>query len=131
MTDNVKETTKYHTDAVYRCRITSEKKNYYLLRLAAVLKNNGDRKTLFIPRNEMYLNKDMIQDELKPGDYLSLKLEASGRRTNIKEVLHIDKIERVQKKDVAEKKNNQEKVELQKQRPNPFAVLMDSDSDDE
>ena len=80
MTDNVKETTKYHTDAVYRCRITSEKKNYYLLRLAAVLKNNGDRKTLFIPRNEMYLNKqDAIivdirsEEEFKKGHIVNAK----------------------------------------------------------
>ena len=130
MSKSLTESKKFHTDAIYRCRITScERKNFYLMRQCAIMKNNGDKKTLFIPKNELFLKRDMVEDKLQVGDYVSIKLEIDGRRTNITEVLNIDKIQRIEKKVEKNNKDNKKEDLKEKKNPNVFAALMNSDSD--
>ena len=121
---------KCHTDAEYRCRITSIRTRFYLLQQCAILKNNGDRKTLFIPRNEIFLNKEMVDDKLQVGDYVSIKLEVDGRRTTITQVLSIDKIMRIEKKVDKDNKNNKKNEKVKEKKVNnPFSILMDSETE--
>ena len=85
------ESKKYHTDAIYRCRIVENKHNYYLVKQCAILKNNGDKKSLYIPRYNIYLNKLLVEEELIPGDYVSITLEFVDKKTNVTNVIEVTK----------------------------------------
>jgi len=96
MTENYEQkknvqTNKHHTDAIYRCRILECNYNHYIVKLATITKNNGDKKTLFIPNRNIYVKKYMIKEDVDVGDYINLTLVLSGQRTNVTKVLNIEK----------------------------------------
>ena len=132
MSLNNKESKKYHTDAEYRCRVTSIRNRFYLIQQCAILKNNGDKKTLYIPRNEIFLKKDMVKDQLQIGDYVAIKIEVDGRRINVTQVLSVDKVMRLERKEKKENKSTKKddsNTTKSGKVTNLFSLLMDSDSD--
>lgn len=124
------ESKKYHTDAIYRCRIIENKHNYYLIKQCAIWKNNGDKKSLYIPQNNIYLKKSLVEEKLSPGDYVAITLELIGKKTNVTNVTEVTKT----LKYTNSNKKVLEKTEVyvekqQKNSNNMFSALYTSDSD--
>ena len=128
-----------HTNAEYRCRVYEVKKNFYVTKMCAVIKNYGEKKTLHIPRRELYVKKDSVPVKLSVGDYVSLKFTYEDRRYDITEILSFDITQKVRlekndkKKEVEKKeveKKDVEKKDAENKLKNRFAALAWSDDED-
>jgi hypothetical protein len=120
-TENLVKKRFFHTNAEYRCKIIDVKKDFYITKMIKVF-TNDDKKTLYIPRRNIFVNKDLISEKLKKYDFVTLKLTLLNKSYNI-EVLSFYKV----KKQNNEEKKIEEKPE--KINTNPYALLALSDSD--
>ena len=120
-TENLVKKRIFHTNAEYRCKIIDVKKNFYVVKMVKPF-TSDDKKTLYIPRRNIFVNKDLISEKLKKYDFVTLKLTLLNKSYNI-EVLSFYKV----KKQNNEEKKIEEKPE--KINTNPYALLAMSDSD--
>lgn len=120
-TENLVKKRFFHTNAEYRCKIIDVKKNFYVVKMVKPF-TSDDKKTLYIPRRNIFVNKDLISEKLKKYDFVTLKLTLLNKSYNI-EVLSFYKV----KKQNNEEKKIEEKPE--KINTNPYALLAMSDSD--
>ena len=120
-TENLVKKKIFHTNAEYRCKIIDVKKNFYVVKMVKPF-TSDDKKTLYIPRRNIFVNKDLISEKLKKYDFVTLKLTLLNKSYNI-EVLSFYKV----KKQNNEEKKIEEKPE--KINTNPYALLAMSDSD--
>ena len=120
-TENLVKKRIFHTNAEYRCKIIDVKKNFYVVKMVKPF-TSDDKKTLYIPRRNIFVNKDLISEKLKKYDFVTLKLTLLNKSYNI-EVLSFYKV----KKQNNEEKKIEEKTE--KINTNPYALLAMSDSD--
>lgn len=120
-TENLVKKRIFHTNAEYRCKIIDVKKNFYVVKMVKPF-TSDDKKTLYIPRRNIFVNKDLISEKLKKYDFVTLKLTLLNKSYNI-EVLSFYKV----KKQNNEEKKIEEKPE--KVNTNPYALLAMSDSD--
>ena len=120
-TENLVKKRIFHTNAEYRCKIIDVKKNFYVVKMVKPF-TNDDKKTLYIPRRNIFVNKDLISEKLKKYDFVTLKLTLLNKSYNI-EVLSFYKVKKVNN----EEKKIEEKPE--KINTNPYALLALSDSD--
>ena len=120
-TENLVKKRIFHTNAEYRCKIIDVKKNFYVVKMIKPF-TSDDKKTLYIPRRNIFVNKDLISEKLKKYDFVTLKLTLLNKGYNI-EVLSFYKVKKV---------NNEEKKIEEKPKKintNPYALLAMSDSD--
>ena len=120
-TENLVKKRIFHTNAEYRCKIIDVKKNFYVVKMVKPF-TSDDKKTLYIPRRNIFVNKDLISEKLKKYDFVTLKLTLLNKGYNI-EVLSFYKVKKV---------NNEEKKIEEKPKKintNPYALLAMSDSD--
>ena len=127
---SVTSTETTHTNAEYRCKVQEIRKNFYIVKMVNIAKNHGDRKTLHIPRRDLFVKKDLISEKLQQYDYINLKLTYINRRYNVTEVLSFDKLQRVSNEDVKNKSlKEKQEIRVEKINPNKYAALAWSDSD--
>ena len=120
-TENLVKKKIFHTNAEYRCKIIDVKKKFYVVKMVKPF-TSDDKKTLYIPRRNIFVNKDLISEKLKKYDFVTLKLTLLNKSYNI-EVLSFYKVK---------KRNNEEKKieeKPEKINTNPYALLAMSDSD--
>ena len=120
-TENLVKKKIFHTNAEYRCKIIDVKKKFYVVKMVKPF-TSDDKKTLYIPRRNIFVNKDLISEKLKKYDFINLKLTLLNKGYNI-EVLSFYKVKKV---------NNEEKKIEEKPKKintNPYALLALSDSD--
>ena len=120
-TENLVKKKIFHTNAEYKCKITDVKNDFYITKMIKVF-TSDDKKTLYIPRRNIYVNKNLILEKLKKNDYITLKLTLLNKGYNI-EVLSFYKIKKI----INEDKKIEEKPK--KINTNPYALLALSDSD--
>ena len=89
-TENLVKKRIFHTNAEYRCKIIDVKKNFYVVKMVKPF-TNDDKKTLYIPRRNIFVNKDLISEKLKKYDFVTLKLTLLNKGYNI-EVLSFYKV---------------------------------------
>lgn len=130
-TQTVTQNESVHTNAEYRFKVMEVKKNFYVVKMVNVVKNNGDRKTLHIPRRDLYVKKDLVSDKLSQYDYINLKFTYVNRRYNVTDVLSFDKVQRTSSEQKQTKVTKNDDVKVQKTNPNPFAALAWSDSEED
>lgn len=120
----------YHTNAEYRCKVMEVRKNFYVVKMVNIVKNHGEKKTLHIPRRDLFVKKDLVSEKLLKNDYLNLKFTYLNRRYNVTEVLSVNMLSRIS---TEEKKTNSNKTKesstVERVNPNPFAALAWSESD--
>ena len=120
-----------HTNAEYRCKVHEIKKNFYVVKMCSIVTNYGDRKTLHIPKRELYVRKDMIKEKLNIYDYVNIKFTFQDRKYNVTDVLSWDVTKipsKIESKGVESKKeetNNVSKIKV----TNIYEALTWSDSD--
>jgi hypothetical protein len=120
-TENLVKKKIFHTNAEYRCKIIDVKKDFYITKMIKVF-TNDDKKTLYIPRRNIFVNKDLISEKLKKYDFINLKLTLQNKGYNI-EVLSFYEV----------KKQSNKEIKTEEKPPkintNPYALLALSDSD--
>ena len=124
-----------HTNAEYRCKVYEVKKNFYVVKMVNIAKNYGDRKTLHIPRRDLFVNKSLIEEQLAEHDYIHLKFTYVDRRYDLTDILSVDMLQRVntqQTKRKTSKDNSETEVKTVNSRAyNSYAALVWSDSEEE
>ena len=129
-TTQTTETT--HTNADYRCKVYEVRKIFYVVKMVNIAKNYGDRKTLHIPRRDLFVKKDLIKEKLAENDYINLKFTYVDRRYNVTDILSVDMLQRVSVEDNKKtKSDNSEVSKVERVNPNKYAALAWSDSDSE
>lgn len=132
MATTTQTTQTTHTNADYRCKVYEVKKNFYVVKMVNIAKNYGDRKTLHIPRRDLFVNKDLIKEKLAENDYINLKFTYVDRRYNITDILSVDMLQRVSVEgNKKTKSDNLEDSKVEKVNPNKYAALAWSDSESE
>ena len=111
----------FHTNAEYKCKIIDFRKNFYIVKMVKVF-TSDDKKTLYIPRKNIFVNKDLISEKLKKYDFINLKLTLQNKGYNI-EVLSFYEVKKQSNKEI--------KIEEKPKKinTNPYALLALSDSD--
>ena len=120
-TENLVKKRFFHTNAEYKCTVINVKKNYYIVKMVKPF-TKDDKKTLYIPRRYLFVNKDLISEKLKKYDYITIKLTLLNKGYNI-EVLSFYKVKK--------QSNKEKKIEEKPKKinTNPYALLEFSDSD--
>ena len=120
-TENLVKKKIFHTNAEYRCKIIDVKNDFYVTKMIKVF-TNDDKKTLYIPRKNIFVNKDLISEKLKKYDFINLKLTLQNKGYNI-EVLSFYEVKKQSNKEI--------KIEEKPKKinTNPYALLALSDSD--
>lgn len=93
-----------HTNAEYRCKVYEIKSNFYVVKMCSIVANYGDRKTLHIPRRELYVRKDMIKEKLNKYDYVNIKFTFQDRKYNVTDVLSWNVSPKIESKVIESKK---------------------------
>ena len=128
------KTESYHTNAEYRCKVMEVRKNFYVVKMVNIVKNYGEKKTLHIPRRDLFVKKDLISEKLLKYDYINLKFTYLNRRYDVTEVLSFDVLPRISKEEKKTKSDkSEESINVERVNPNPYAALAwsESDSDEE
>ena len=128
------KTESYHTNAEYRCKVMEVRKNFYVVKMVNIVKNYGEKKTLHIPRRDLFVKKDLVSEKLVINDYINLKFTYINRRYNVTEVLLVDMLPRISKEEKKTKTKtdkSEESSTVKKIDPNPYAALAWSDSDED
>lgn len=120
-TENLVKKRIFHTNAEYKCKIIDVKKDFYITKMIKVF-SYDNKKTLYIPRKNIFVNKDLISEKLKKYDFITLKITLLNKGYNI-EVLSFYKVKKI----INEDKKIEEKPK--KINTNPYALLDLSDSD--
>jgi len=120
----------YHTNAEYRCKVMEVRKNFYVVKMVNIVKNHGEKKTLHIPRRDLFVKKDLVTEKLLRNDYINLKFTYLNRRYNVTEVLSIDMLPRVSKEEKKTKSDkSEESSNVERVNPNIYAALAWSESE--
>jgi len=132
MATTTQTTQTTHTNADYRCKVYEVKKNFYVVKMVNIAKNYGDRKTLHIPRRDLFVKKDLIKEKLAENDYINLKFTYVDRRYNVTDILSVDMLQRVSVEgNKKTKSDNSEVSKVERVNPNKYAALAWSDSESE
>ena len=130
MATTTQTTQTTHTNADYRCKVYEVKKNFYVVKMVNIAKNYGDRKTLHIPRRDLFVKKDLIKEKLAENDYINLKFTYVDRRYNVTDILSVDMLQRVSVEgNKKTKSDNLEVSKVERVNPNPYAALAWSESE--
>jgi len=122
----------YHTNAEYRCKVMEVRKNFYVVKMVNIAKNYGEKKTLHIPRRDLFVKKDLVSEKLLKNDYINLKFTYLNRRYNVTEVLSFNMLPRVSDEDNKKTKlDESEDYKVERVNPNKYAALAWSDSESE
>jgi hypothetical protein len=126
------QTQTTHTNAEYRCKVYEVRKNFYVVKMVNIAKNYGDRKTLHIPRRDLFVNKSLIEEQLAEHDYINLKFTYVDRRYDVTDILSVDMLQRVSVEgNKKTKSDNSEVSKVERVNPNKYAALAWSDSESE
>ena len=117
-----------HTNAKYRCKVHEIKKNFYVVKMCSIVTNYGDRKTLHIPKRELYVRKDMIKEKLNIYDYVNIKFTFQDRKYNVTDVLSWNVSPKIESK-VVESKKEETNIVNKTKVTNIYEALAWSDSD--
>ena len=132
MATTTQTTQTTHTNADYRCKVYEVRKNFYVVKMVNIAKNYGDRKTLHIPRRDLFVKKDLIKEKLAENDYINLKFTYVDRRYNVTDILSVDMLQRVSVEgNKKTKSDNSEVSKVERVNPNKYAALAWSDSESE
>lgn len=132
MATTTQTTQTTHTNADYRCKVYEVRKNFYVVKMVNIAKNYGDRKTLHIPRRDLFVKKDLIKEKLTENDYINLKFTYVDRRYNVTDILSVDMLQRVSVEgNKKTKSDNSEVSKVERVNPNKYAALAWSDSEED
>ena len=132
MATTTQTTQTTHTNADYRCKVYEVRKNFYVVKMVNIAKNYGDRKTLHIPRRDLFVKKDLIKEKLAENDYINLKFTYVDRRYNVTDILSVDMLQRVSVEgNKKTKSDNSEVSKVERVNPNKYAALAWSDSEED
>jgi len=128
------QTQTTHTNAEYRCKVYEVKNNFYVVKMVNIAKNYGDRKTLHIPRRDLFVNKSLIEEQLAEHDYINLKFTYIDRRYDVTDILSVDMLQRVNTQQTKSNKSvntNINDTKVERVQKNQYSVLAWSDSEEE
>tara|TARA_A100001015_G_C14625320_1_gene569515 strand:+ start:191 stop:586 length:396 start_codon:yes stop_codon:yes gene_type:complete len=128
----INEIKVFHTDAIYKFRIININEKSYILKQCSIIKKNNLKNHIFIPKKNIFLNKNSVNQKLNIGDYLSAEIKNKNNISYIKKIIDITKIKKFNNEENKEKSNNiknlSKKINFNKNN-NKFSELYNSDSE--